>query len=136
MAIEGPPIPSIVAMLLCDHVITEAGSNKKTLIGVFDRWQLLKFPERLGTFWIYARLTDAEGKYVFKLRFVYLDEDKFLMEAKTEEITAADRLASCELALPVPLMPVEKPGRYEIQLLANDVYIGRTTMSVVRRSGG
>ncbi len=129
-------VPSVVAMLLCDNVITDAETKKKVLIGVFDRLNAAHFPAAAAGFWVYARLTDAEGKYVFRLRFVFLDEDKPVAEARSNELAATDRLAFLELTFHVPVLPLEKPGRYEIQLYANDVYIGRTTMSVVATSGG
>lgn len=135
MAAEESSVPSVVAMLLCDKVITEAGSYKKTLVGIFDRWLLPQLPTNVGGFWVYGRLTDAAGKYVFKVRFVYLDDDKVLGEAVTDEITATDRLAFFDLAFPVPALAVEKPGLYEIQLYSNDIYIGRTTALVVLREG-
>lgn len=128
---SAPPIPSVVAMLVCDSVITEAGTNKKTLVGVFDRWNVRELPTNVSQFWVYTRLTDAEGKYIFQLKFVYLDEDKLLGEAHTSEISALDRLGFVELAFPVPFLGVEKAGRYEVQLYANDVFIGRSTMSVI-----
>ena len=118
-------------MLVCDNVITEAGTNKKTLVGVFDHWNLPAIPANVPPFWVYARLTDAEGKYIFDLKFIYLDGEKRLAEARTSEISAIDRLGFIDLAIPLPFLPVEKAGRYEVQLYANDVFVGRTTMSVV-----
>jgi hypothetical protein len=32
------PIPHIVAMLVCDQIVNEQGTNKKSPIGVFDNF--------------------------------------------------------------------------------------------------
>jgi len=122
-----PPVPTVVAVVLCDRIITEAQTNKKTLVGTFDTlWA--QQPPFLAPVWLYIRLTDAEGKYRFKVKLVYLDADTPIMEAETAEVTAADRLAYGELVIPIPAIPLQKEGTYEFQIFANDVYIGRTTM--------
>jgi len=35
------PIPVLMAMLLCDMVITDPDTGKKTLVGIFDRLSTL-----------------------------------------------------------------------------------------------
>jgi hypothetical protein len=42
--VTNAPIPSVVAMLICDQVIAEQGTNKKSLIGVFEIFNALVFP--------------------------------------------------------------------------------------------
>lgn len=37
-------IPSVLAILVCDWIIIEQGTEKKTLVGLFDRIQSRKFP--------------------------------------------------------------------------------------------
>lgn len=132
---EQPPIPSVVAMLVCDTVVTEAHTNKKTLVGVFDKWRVPEIPGLIGPFWVYTKLIDGVGKYVFKLRFVFLDEEQTIAEAVTKEVEFLDRLAAAELPFPMPPIPVQKSGMYELQLYANDVYIGRSVTQVEQVGG-
>lgn len=121
-------VPTVLAALLCDMIITDAATSKKTLVGIFDSFNLPGLPAQVGGFSLYARLTDAEGKYTFRVRFVRLEDDKVLAEATTNEIEATERLGFCDLAMRLPPLPLERAGRYEFQLYANDVYIGRTTV--------
>ena len=122
-----PPVPTVVAVVLCDRIITEAQTNKKTLVGTFDTlWA--KNPPFATPIWLYLRLTDMEGKYRFKIKLIHLDADTPIMEAETNEINAEDRLKYGELVVPIPAIPLEREGTYEFQIFANDVYIGRTTM--------
>lgn len=130
-----PPVPSVLAMLLCDTVITEANTNKKTLVGVFDRWNLPQLPVNV-VFWLYSRLADAEGEYTFKVKIVHLEDERLLAEMGTHPVQISDRLGAFEVALPFPPIPLEKSGRYEIQLFANEVFIGRTPMDVKLPEGG
>ncbi len=126
-----PPIPTVLAMLLCDLVITDAESKKKTLVGVFDRIYTPETPFVYPKgFSIYARLSDAEGVYTFKVEIVYLDEDKVIGSASVNDIKAPERLGIVELIMVLPVGAFEKFGTYEFQLYANDVYVGRTTLLV------
>lgn len=61
-----PPIP--VAILLCDQVITENETGKKSIIGVFDRIWAKEFPAIHKPAAIYIRIADAEGTYDMRIR--------------------------------------------------------------------
>ncbi len=128
-----PGIPTVLAMLLCDQVITDAGSQKKTLVGLFDSVFTPQVPFLyVGGFSIFARLSDAEGKYNFRVDVVFLDDDKPLGSVTTNEVIAPNRLAFVELIMVVAGIGFEKYGKYEFQLYANDVYVGRTTLIVTK----
>ena len=120
------PVPSVIAILTCDRVITEAKTNKKTVVGIFDRWVFPQLPAHFQ-FWLYARLIDAEGEYAFRVKVIRLEDDERLAEALTNPIKIADTLmGAADLALPFPPVLIERPGPYEVQLFANEVFIGRT----------
>lgn len=128
------PVPSVVAILLCDSVINDAYTSKKTLVGLFQNLVAPNFPLN-AKIWFFARLTDAQGKYAFRVVFVHLDEDRRLQEYVTPELEAATRLGFVELALEMGGLLLPKPGTYEFQLFANDVYIGRTVMTALEAGG-
>jgi hypothetical protein len=115
-------------MLLCDQVITEAGSNKKSLIGTFDGVLWPGQPVVLPVA-IYAKITDAEGSYRFHIDYVYVPTDKRLARVTLDHpVEIPDRLRFSELALHLPA-PVPEPGLYEFRLFANDAYVGRAVFS-------
>jgi hypothetical protein len=134
---EVPPIPTVLAFLLCDQIVTEAGTNKKSLIGMFDRMQVSKMPAiNPQAIWLYAKLADAEGDYIFRMEILKLDSGRPVLRIDTKTIQIKDRLATTDLVIMVPPMPIEEFGVYEIQLLANNIWIGRTTISVVELKDG
>jgi hypothetical protein len=125
----GNPLPSVLAILLCDQIIIDVETGKKTLVGVFEGLRAEKYPigQKMA---FYARLTDLEGHYKFVVRIVRLDGDKEeLMGGAEAEYTAKHQLAILEIALNLPPVPFSGPGRYEFQLFADEIYIGRATLN-------
>lgn len=78
-------------------------------------------------------MTDAEGEYKFTVRIVYLGEEEQIVGGlETEGVTASDRLGVLNLALNLPPVRFPQFGRYEFQLFANNVYIGRAVINAVK----
>lgn len=127
-----PPVPSVLAILVCDSVIVESRTTKASVIGIFDTLHAPEAPfrQRVG---FYARMTDAEGDYRFLVRVVYLgDEERIVGGLETETVRAANRLGFMQLSLNLPPLTFPEFGRYEFQLFANDVYVGRATINAVK----
>jgi len=123
------PIPTVIAMLICDQVIAEQVTNKKSLIGVFDKYHSLSFPVQIPRLAIYVKLADAFGHYLFKIRMVKLKDEALVAEIGIEgDVTIAGEYS--ELALNLGLI-IPEPGKYEIQLYVGDVYLNRVTMEAV-----
>jgi len=132
---ENTVVPSVVAMLVCDHVITEVGTNKKSLIGVFENFFSTQFPAVLARISVYVKLADAFGKYQFKLRLVRLKDESLVAEIGIDA-EVKDSSHYSELALNMGNLPLPAPGKYEFQLYANDVYLHRITMQASLVQGG
>jgi Family of unknown function (DUF6941) len=125
-----PPVPSVLAMLICDQVIIDQFSGKKSLIGVFDNINSITFPAPVNCA-VYAKLADAEGEYKFKLRLVNLKDESLIIELEVDG-TAKTQTEPSELALYLMGVPLPEPGKYELQLYANEVYLTRITMRAVQ----
>jgi hypothetical protein len=127
------PIPSVLAILICDKIIEEAQTGKKTLVGLFGRLNAAQLPVALP-FAIYVKLTDGEGDYAFRINISLLDEtsEQLVAQVSTPPQNIPSRLTVAELALNLPPIPFSKFGRHEVQLYANEVYIAHTTLDVVQ----
>ena len=73
-----PPVPVLKAFLVCDQVIQDAQTGKKSLIGVFHELKASRFPAMHPALWIYANLTDAHGQYAFEIRLVDVSRNETL----------------------------------------------------------
>lgn len=127
---DEPPVPSVLAMLVCDQVIIDEQTKKKSLIGVFDNLNSSAFPALMNCA-VYTKLADAEGHYKFQLRVVSLKDESLLSDLQFEA-DVRTREEPAEIALHLAGLPLNEPGKYEFQLYANDVFLSRITIKASR----
>lgn len=136
MSIEKPepPRPIATAIIACDRAIREIGTNKVTLVGIFDRFSAPGFPvEFVGGTAVYARVTDAEGTYAMRLELVRLEDEQTIGRGEMP-IDVPDRLSSYEVIFNIDRLAFERPGTYEFRLFANGLHVGGAKLHVVQVS--
>ena len=89
-------MPYSVAILICDQVIVDEATQKKSLIGIFDRVLSQGFPT-IQPVWVYAKVTDAAGEYRFRMEIAHVASSQALGHVDTEMVNITDRLAFYEL---------------------------------------
>lgn len=124
------PNPLIKAILICDHIITEAGSNKKSLIGVFENITAPKFPYFHPLMSVYLKLTDAAGEYKMKIELVDLRENKVIGKGEVPRVTFPDRLTHYELTFNFAGLRLHHPGKYEFRIYANEEFLDSKDFNV------
>ncbi|MFH1847273.1 MAG: hypothetical protein ABH869_06950 [Candidatus Omnitrophota bacterium] len=125
------PRPVLNAMLVCDKVITEVGTNKKSLIGIFENINAYKFPCIHHFLSVYIKLTDANGKYRFCLQLVDLQTNTIIGRGEMpKEIEITNPLAIHDLVFNLAVLKFEHSGKYEFRIFANDEIFGQKTFSV------
>ncbi|OGF53237.1 MAG: hypothetical protein A2Z21_09740 [Candidatus Fraserbacteria bacterium RBG_16_55_9] len=117
-----PPITQ--TFILCDQVITDEATKKKTLIGVFDRIWVSKFPAKHTPAALYIRLFDAQGDCDIRVDYVKVDEQTNLGQV-TGKMQSGKRHTSVELAIALPPIEIPAPGEYEFRLWINELYSHR-----------
>ncbi len=131
-----PPSPVVNAFLVCDAVIHEAETNKKSCIGIFHRIHVRAFPARHGPLAIYASLTDAQGEYSFRLTLARLRDGREIGGGTTPTIRIPDPLQTAELAFRLQDLVFPEPGKYEFVLHANGQPVARKEIAVLAPSPG
>jgi hypothetical protein len=111
---EHLPLPVASAMVLADHVIVEAGSGKKTLVGVYSNIfaRHMPFGRHIN---LYAEITDALGTYDFDLSLHHLDSDDEVAGTRLAEVESVDRLRPLELVVRMPVNFLDY-GTYELRI--------------------
>lgn len=124
--------PSVQAFLVCDNVIADGSTGKKTIVGTFTHVRARSFPCLVGQLALYFCLTDAEGKYQFTIELIYLDQDKIIGKALLPEVVEIkDRLDIFDVGITLPPTLFPGPGRYEFRLSANGQFVARKDFSAI-----
>jgi hypothetical protein len=112
--------PSVQAFLVCDYVICEVGTNKKTIVGTFTDITSPNFPCFMPQIGLYFCITDADDAYNFEVELIYLNTATKIGGGNIAEvIEIKDRLAITDVGVTIKNLVFPGPGRYEFRLLAN-----------------
>ncbi|MBI4578026.1 MAG: hypothetical protein HY722_17325 [Planctomycetes bacterium] len=111
-----PPEPRVVSFLICDQIITERGTHKKSLIGVFHDLWAPAFPCVHPRMSIYSCLSDALGRYEFEVRLVEVNSQQVVGGGRIPPLEIQDKLAQVELALDLHHVGFPRAGKHEFQL--------------------
>ena len=126
------PKPSIQAFLVCDSVIEESLTKKKSLIGIFTHLQAATFPFQHHQLGLYFCLTDAEGTYHLEIDLVYVNTDQLVCRASLPDIAIHDRLQIADFGINIPALLFPAPGRYEFRLRMNSRVIAQKDFHVIQ----
>ena len=122
--------PVVKAFLVCDQIIQDAATNKKSLIGVFHDLASTRFPAVHPSLWLYANLTDAHGRYHFEFRFVYVEGNQVLRSGTPPPLDIPYPLRTTEFAAQIRNVELPSPGTYEFHLIANRQLIATKAIRV------
>ena len=125
------PHPACNAMLICDQALQEGTTGKTSLVGIFENINAHQYPARSGFLTVYAKLTDAQGDYRFRLELVNLSNLTVIGQGQIRA-TIGNRMVPAELVFQIGGLLFEKPGPYEFRLYANDRWVGSKSLHLVQ----
>lgn len=134
---QGPPAspttphPACNAMLICDQTLQEGATGKNSLVGIFENIAAHQFPAGCGFLTVYAKLTDAQGDYRFRLELIHLSDLTVIGQGQIRA-TIGDRMVPAELVFQIGGLVFPKPGPYEFRLYANDRWVGSKSLRIVQ----
>lgn len=111
--------PIVLALVLCDTIIREAGSNKLSLIGTFNGIFANTFPCVHPSLSVYIAITEGRGRVQCKLRMTSLVDNKIIFELPGQ-IEFGGPTSVGELVFQLQQIRFEEPGIYSIEFWAQD----------------
>ena len=139
MALESEPsvIPGI---LLSDLSIIEQGTQKRSLVGIFDKFAFDQFPANYQRFFITVWASNIEGALTEidvtsrieqkgSAHVVFSSSAKMAFEER--KFNRGDIIA---FSLAVPTITFPTPGLYTVLILLNGEEVGRRDVDVVQVS--
>jgi len=131
------PTPVLTAFLVCDQIVEDKATGKKTIVGTFNQIAASEFPTQHAPSSLYVKLIDCEGSYQFKIEFAKVSTQEILAECNGTA-NSKTRHEYAEYIIPWPSIPLPGPGEYEFRLWMNNSFLGnvriKASQQVVERS--
>lgn len=128
-----PVKPILGALVLSDHIYIDGASGKKVIAGTFNHLTAREFPTQFSTTkFAFISLTDVHGTVPLVLRYVDLKTNATLLELADIEVASDDPLATVEVVVEVPRLPMPHEGAYAFEVHAGNELLGFVRLFVSR----
>lgn len=115
--------PLALALILCDQIITDVGTFKKSLIGTFNSVMAERLPVIFPRMSVYAALTNGQGNTTAKLRCVSMDSpdgsERTLWEVAAP-ISFSNPNQVVEICFDLNRIAFDCPGLHSLELYCGD----------------
>ncbi len=124
--------PTVVSLLICDQVIDDKLTNKKSAIGLFNMVVVPQVPVAINQMAILASVTEIVGKVQLELRLVN-DRDDSVIFASKGFVAAPSPLAVVDLVFTMQGIRVPTAGQYAFEMLHQGSPLARRRFQVLVR---
>jgi hypothetical protein len=134
--------PVLQALIVADHVYQDQQTGKKVICGTFNNFRFSRKPpvtevqnpdgtkrtvmmggSQSGSPYAYVSLTDVCEGTKLLLRFANLDKNEVLFGTEVV-VSNVHRLATVEIVLPLPRLPIQEAGAYALELVCDNAILG------------
>jgi hypothetical protein len=126
------PVPDVLALLVCDQIITDRLTGKQSLIGMFSTIHSSRFPVVHPQLSVYVALTDGRGKTPLTIRIVDADESRAPLVQGTGVVEFQNPRVIANLALQFHGLRFPEPGHYRVQLLCKEALLREARLMLVK----
>jgi hypothetical protein len=114
--------PLGLAIIVCDQIIEDKLTNKKSLIGIFNQIATASFPCTHPRVAVFVCLTEGRGNYSARLRIIH-EETGVVVADLNGPIQFPDANAVVELNFDFVGLAFPQPGLYSIEFYCNDTLV-------------
>jgi hypothetical protein len=123
--------PMMVAMVVCDQIITELGTNKKSLIGCFNNIYSLSFPANHPSFFVFVALTNGNGNFKVRIKGFNEENNEQLFDM-AGTVVFQNPMQTIEMGFKFINLGFAKPGSHAIQFYCEDELLMTKKISVLQ----
>jgi len=116
------PSPTGLAIVICDQIIEDKLTNKKSLIGIFNNIASQNFPCRHPQLSVFVSLTEGRGSYNARLRIAHEETGRVTAELNGQ-IQFPDIHAVVEVNFNLLGLEFQQPGLYSIEFYCDDALV-------------
>lgn len=110
------PVPDVLAMLVCDQIITDRLTGKQSLIGMFSKVHAVAFPATHPQLCVFVALTDGHGKTDLSIRIVDANDARPPIVEGKGTVEFKNPRAIANLSLQFHGLTFSESGEYRVQL--------------------
>lgn len=110
------PNPDVLALLVCDQIITDRMTGKQSLIGMFSKVHATGFPATHPQLAVFVALTDGHGRTELNIRIVDSNDARPPIVEGRGGVDFKNPRAIANLALQFHGLTFPAPGEYRVQL--------------------
>ncbi len=125
-------LPTLVSLLVCDQVIDDKLTNKKSAIGMFNTVLVPQLPTTLAQVVVLTSLTDIKGRVVLRLRLVR-DTDNGVLFETHGPVESPNPLATVDLVFGMHGLRIAAAGPYAFEILCGEELLGRRRFQIIVR---
>ena len=114
--------PTGMAIVICDQIIEDKLTGKKSLIGIFNQIATQNFPCRHPQVCVFVSLTEGRGQCAARLRIVHDESDHVVAEVNGN-IQFPDVHTVVELNFNLVGLVFPEPGVYAIEFYCDDALV-------------
>lgn len=129
MALEKPS-PDVLALIVCDQIITDRMTGKQSLIGMFSNIHTRGFPAAHPQLCVYVALTEGYGETQFTIRIADSDDARPPIVEGHGKVLFKDPRAIANLSLQFHGLTFPQPGQYRVQLFSNGELLREARLNV------
>lgn len=126
------PKPDVLAMLVCDQIITDRLTGKQSLIGMFSRIHAMGFPATHPQLCVFVALTDGHGKTDLTIRVVDTNDARPPIVEGKGSVSFKDPRTIANLFLQFHGLVFPQPGEYRVQLYSDNQLLREARLELVQ----
>ena len=110
------PVPDVIALIVCDQIITDRMTGKQSLIGMFSKIHAPRFPASHAQLCVFVALTEGYGNTELVIRLVDSNEARPPIVEGRGKVDFKNPRAIAHLALQFHGLTFPEAGEYRVQL--------------------
>jgi hypothetical protein len=127
-------VPYALSLLVCDSVITEAATNKVTIVGAFSSISASNFPAMHFRMCLFAEVTDGKGDIPMTFQIVDVDEETTVFKGDGV-LKVSNPLVIGRLVIQLGPLVFPAPGEYRVQLIADGEHLIERRLLLIQEGG-
>jgi len=131
MAVQ-QPTPDVIALLVCDQIITDRLTGKQSLIGMFSKVHAVGFPATHPQLAVFVALTDGHGRTELTIRIVDSNDARPPIVEGRGGVDFKNPRAIANLALQFHGLTFPAAGEYRVQLWSGSELLREARLELVQ----